>query len=254
MFVSAIQSQSCSQGKDNKYLNTLNQIPNQKINYEDSVFVMYTIRELCNLNWWTFEDYSKMYKIENNAVNYFISRVFYDSEKKKILIWYGDKVYNAPTLESSSDNPIKNRICPTGGDTVYNMSALIGFRNSENEVWILYPFDNQSVSCSPNQERAIKIMEQYYFDKMKYHEMVKIVQNGAKEGEFEFKSYDYNLQDPGFWEKCWLWQKDSVGANGMYPFQIESYTDVKGKNCDKCAKQFDVPKINYPEEILKLYR
>jgi hypothetical protein len=255
MFLNSFQLQSCKHDDDGKTKHDdFSQIKVQSIDYSDSLFILYTVKELGNLNWWTFEDYAKMYKLENKDVKYFIGRVFYDPEKLKMIVWYGTKVYNAPTLESYSDDPQKNRICPTGGDTIYSMSALIGFRDSLHQVWNLYPFDNQSVSCSPKNERVLNIMEQYYFDKMKGHSMWRIIQDGTKKGELELKAYGYNIQDDGFWKKCWLWEKDMIGSNGLYPFQVKSYSSIKGQECNKCAELFDVPKINYPLEILNLYK
>lgn len=254
LLIISFQFQSCKLNEDNKIYSSFNQVPVQKITHADSLFVLYTLKEFGKHNWWTFQDYSKMYNITNDRVEYFIGRVFYNSDKRKIIIWYGEKSHNASTLESYSDNPKENRLCPTGGDIVYSMSALIGFRDSIHQIWNLYPFDNQSVSCSPSEERVMDIMEQYYLDKMKGHEMLRIIQSGLKKGESELKAYAYNIQDNGFWEKCWLWEKDTIGANKLYPFQIESYISIKGQKCNNCAKPFSVPKINYPAEILALYK
>jgi len=252
--ISSLQLQSCGQTDSSKSNVISNQIHKQRIDYADSLLVIKTLKEWSNLNWWTFQDCSLEYKMTNESVEYFVERVFYDSEKKKMMVWYGEKTPNAKTIESYSDDERMNRMCPTGGDTVYFMSALIGFRESAHQIWNLYPFENQSVACSPNRETAVNIMEQYYFAKMKDHPMWRIIQEGNKKGESELKAYDYNIQDEDFWSKCWLWEKDTIGAKGLYPFQVERYTNTKGQKCNYCAKPFDVPKIKYPEEILKLYK
>lgn len=254
MFFSSMQLQSCISDTTNKKMDAYKLIPVQKISLADSLFVIHTIKEWSNLNWWTFEDYSLMYKMENKDIEYFIGRVFYDPKKLKMVIWYGEKMYNAPTISAYTDDAKKNRICPVGEDTICTMSALIGFRDSIHQIWNLYPFDNQSVSCY-DKEISIKVLEQYYYDKMKGHPMWHVVQEGSKKGELELKAYGYTVQDKDFWEKCWLWEKDTVGSNGLYPFQVKQYYTLrKGDKCDKCAKLYDIPKINYPEEILELFR
>lgn len=123
IFVVGYLPLSCERNNNDKQIKTFREIPIQYIDYADSLFVLYTLKELGELNWWTFQDYSKMYKLENKDVKYFIGRVFYDSKKLKMMVWYGERAYNAPSLEPIANEPKKNRICPTGGDTIYSMSA-----------------------------------------------------------------------------------------------------------------------------------
>lgn len=88
--------------------------------------------------------------------------------------------------------------------------------------------------------------------------MWKIAQNGPQKGTLESKPYGFNIQDQGFWDKCWLWQKDTVGANGLYPFQIGRYEDRDSYGLDmndqKRAIEIQLPEIKYPDDILKLYK
>ena len=284
-----ISLQSCGQtGNSVAKMETYDQFRTQKIELRDSLFVLYTVREWSKHNWYTFEDFSKMYKMTNEQVQYFLGGTFYSPDKKKILVWIGDKEPNAASLEMTRFKPDLNRICPTGGDTIYSMTALIGFRDSTNQTWKLYPFNQQQATCYDTKEEVINVLGQYYFGQMKKHQMYRMMQSGKKKGHKELQAYGYNLQDKGFWNKCWLWQKDTVGSYGLYPFQI------KGYDCDKenyqiisdtypdqkkdetngeyvarhgrivrkplreklkdCAEPYKPPVVDYPEEILKLYK
>lgn len=243
---------SCAQNSTNK-METYDQFRIQKIDSRDSLFVIHTVKELASRNWYTFEDYSKLYHLTNEQVEYFIGGVFYNPDKTKMLVWVGEKKPNAKSVETTRERPELNRICPTAGDTVYSMTALIGFRLNPNATWKLYPFNQQVASCFDSKDKVINVLGQYYFEKMAEHEMYRIQQSGDSKGHKVLKAYGYNLQDKDFWEKCWLWQKDMVGSNGLYPFQIKGY-NYKGKPClQSCAEPYDLPEITYPEEINKLY-
>jgi hypothetical protein len=247
--------QSCGQNGGKGKIETYDQFRTQKLEPRDSIFILYTVKEWSKLNWWTFEDYSKMYKMTNSQVSYFIAGVFYSPDRKKILVWDGEKVPNAPSIEvyNKTDKEV-NRICPNGGDTVYNLSALIGFRNNVNDTWHLYPFDQEAAVCGNSKDVVINVLGQYYFGLMKTHQMNRMMQSGERKGYLELEAYGYNLQDKDFWDKCWLWQKDTVGSYNMYPFQLKGYNDG-GDKCNKnSGDPYNPPKLNYPEDILKLYK
>lgn len=270
-------------------METYDQFRTQQIEPRDSLFILHTVKEWGKKNWYTFSDYSKMYKVTNEQVEYFIGGTFYSPDKKRILVWIGEKMPNAATIEIyNKDKPEVNKLCPTGGDIIYNLSALIGYRDSVNQTWKLYPFDQQTAGCFDSKDKVINVLGQYYFGQMKTHQMYRMMQTGKKKGYRELQAYGYNLQDKGFWDKCWLWQKDTVGSYGLYPFQI------KGYDCDKenyqiisdtypdqkkdetngeyvarhgrivrkplreklkdCAEPYKPPVVDYPEEILKLYQ
>ncbi|MFN0188645.1 MAG: hypothetical protein ACKVQV_08085 [Bacteroidia bacterium] len=254
ILILCILQMSCNGWQITNTKESYKNVPVQPIDNMDSILIIQTLKEWSKANWWTFEDYSKMYYLENKDVQYFIERVFYDDEKKKIIVWYGEKLQNASSIENYSNDKKLNRICPSGADTIYSMSALIGFRDNINEIWNLFPFENQSASCSPNKERALLILEFYFFNKMKEHKMWRVVQNGEKKGELELKEYGNNLQDESFWEKCWLWEKDSINSNNLYPFQVESYKITGENKLNRIAKPFEVPKIIYTDEILNNYK
>jgi len=171
------------------------------------------------------------------------------------LVWFGKKMPNAVTIETyNKNNPEVNKLCPNGADTIYTLSALIGFRNNINEIWKLYPFDQQSAGCFDSKDKVINVLGQYYFEKMKTHQMYRMIQNGKMKGYLELQAYGYNLQDKDFWDKCWLFQKDTVGSYGLYPFQINRYEYIGDKCTKKCAEPYKPPIVDYPKEILKLYK
>lgn len=273
--------QCCSQPPAK--VESFDQYLSQQIDTRDSLFVIHTVKELARMNWYTYRDYSKYYHITNEEVEYFIGGVFYNSDKTKILVWVGEKKPNAESINKNRKRLELNRICPTAGDTIYSMSAIIGFRNKVSEIWKLYPFNQQQAVCFDSKEKVINVLSQYYFHQIANHQMFRMQQNGFK----ELEAYGYNLQDKDFWEKSWLWEKDTVASYGLYPFQIygyncnkenydrivETYPDRKPNetngeylsrngrivmkqtrnNLKECAEPYDVPEIEYPEEILKLY-
>jgi len=244
--------QSCRQ-RNNK-TETYDQYRTQKIEPRDSLFILHTVKEWGKKNWYTWKDFSRMYKMTNEQVGYFIGGTFYSPSRKRILVWVGEKMPNARSIEMTRSKPELNKICPTGGDTIYTLSALIGMRDSVNKTWKLYTFDQQTAGCFDSKDKVINVLGKYYFGQMKAHQMSRIMQSGKRKGYKKLQAYGYNLQDKDFWDKCWLFQKDTVGSYGLYPFQIYGY-DYKGGKCtQKSADPYKPPAVDYPEEILKLYK
>ena len=224
-------------------LDTYDRFRTQRIEPRDSLFVLYTVKELGKLNWYTFANYSAMYQMKNEQVEYFIGGTFYSPNRTKIIVWIGERLPNARTIDKYSEDPEVNRICPHGSDTIYLMSAVIGFRNDPDSTWQLYPFNNEQAVCWITKEQVLNILGQYYFEKMKGHAMYHISPSGPRKGEEQLEAYGFNLQDEGFWTKCWLWQRDSVSGCGLFPFQL-----ARGY-----CHPFEVPHIVYPDEILSMF-
>ena len=234
-------------------LDSYNQFRNQKIEFRDSLFVIHTVKMWGERNWHTWNNYSKMYSISISEIEYFIGGSFYSPDKKKMMVWVGEKLPNAKSIEMTRVPYELNKICPNGNDTIYNLSAIIGIRDSIDQTWKLYPFDQQNAVCFDTKEETIKILSQYYFTEMKTHKMYRIMQNGRKKGHKVLQTYGYNLQDKDFWDKCWLFKKDFIGSYGLYPFQIIGY-EYNRNFCDQnSAEPFNPPMIVYPDSILKLY-
>jgi hypothetical protein len=244
-------------GQSNKenQLETYSQFRTQKIELRDSLYILHTIKEWSKKNWYTFEDYSKMYKMSNDQVEYFLGAIFYSPDRTRIIVWIGNRKPNAETIDIyNKEKKEVNKLCPNGIDTIFSMTALIGIREHKNQSWKLYPFNQQQATCYETKEEVINILGQYYFEKMKDHEMYRMIQKGDRKGYLELEKYQYNLQDKDFWEKCWLWQRDKVGSYNLYPFQIKGYDYIGDKCTQKCAEPYNPPQVHYPEEILRLYK
>jgi hypothetical protein len=260
-FLGLLSFQSC--GQKNSNLTDYNSFLKEKIEYKDSLLVIYIVKEWDNRNWLYSEDYSKTYKMTNEQVEYFIGGTFYSPDRKKIIIWVGEKLPNAETIENYSENSEINKMCPESGDTIYSLSAVVGFRDSINEIWKLYPLIKQTASCFDKKQETINILSEFYFKNIKEHHVFVAKANldeyyggevrydlekktidlgyGHADSPLIFKNYGYNLQDKDFWDKCLLWQK-GARVDGYYEFQLWG---------DKPLK---VPEIEYPAEILKLYK
>lgn len=242
-------------GQTNKPIETYDQFRTQKLELRDSLFVLHTVKEWSKIGWQTFYDYSEMYKMTNDQIEYFFGGAFYSPDSLKMMVWLGKKMPNAETIEIYNKEDLEtNRLCPYAADTVYSMSALIGFRDSVNQIWKLYPFDQQSAACYPNKEGAINILGKYYFSQMKGHQMFRLMQSGEFKGRTKPQVYGYNLQEIDFWNKCWLFEKDTVGSNGLFPFQINGYRYFDKAAIKKKAVPYDPPTVVYPKEILDLYK
>lgn len=271
--------QSCSQKVKGTKMETYEEYRTQEIEARDSLFVLHTVKEWGRLNWRTWGVGEDLYQITQKEIEYLIGGTFYNLNKTRMLVWMGDKRPNAESLEKTREPLELNRICPTAGDTVYSMTALIGFRENPNTIWKLYPFSQKQAICCKSKAQAISILGQYYFGQMAEHKMYHMQQEGKKKGHRELEAYGYNLQDKAFWKKCWLWKKDNVGSHGLYPFQIKNYS-CNAENFNRlltddphthkpylnnelrpfkdelkeCAEPYELPRINYPKEILDLYK
>jgi hypothetical protein len=244
--------QQCCRFQDAADLDLYERYRNEPYELRDSLYILHTIKELSNLNWYTFADYSLMYEMTNKEVQYSVLDIFYSPDKTKIVAWIVEKLPNARTSEIyNPDKDHVNKICPHGADTIYNMTALIGYRDTPESVWNLYPFNLQQVVCFSDLSVGISIMGQYYFSKMKDHEMIRVDQSSENRGMFILERHGYNLQDKDFWTKCWIWQRDTVGSTNLYPFQVKNYNGYQF--CNKCAIPLDPPQIIYPNEIRDLF-
>lgn len=268
-------------------LETYDKYRTQQIDYRDSLFVIHTVSEWGKLKWWIWAIRPDIFVVTYDQIKYFIPAVFYNTTKTKMIVWVGTKKPNLEFKEKHNyDSGIK-KICPNGPDTIYSMSALIGIRETPNSIWKLYPFDQQMASCFNNKNEVINVLGQYYFERMADDGDYVMQQGGDSIGYRIYEPFGYNLQDEEFWEKSWLWEKDTVGSFNLYPFQIygydcdkksynrivKTYPDIKPNetygeysarngrivmkrnrnNLKECADPFDPPAIEYPKEILELY-
>ena len=245
-------------------------IPKQRIEYRDSLFILYTLNNFYKNDWESFRDDSKFYRIDTTKIQYLIERIFYSPDKKKMLVWVITKTPNGPSSEKYSSNPKNNYLCPNSAKIVYDLHALVGFRESKNEKWKIYPYDNLIVVCSNSISEAVELFKKYYFEQMKDHseylnkkfldknyggairydledETIKDGY-GDKNASVILKNYGYNLQDKDFWTKSLIWQK-GARIPGLYNFQTTGNVTPDEKNVELYP-----PKIVYPNSILKLYK
>lgn len=233
--LSLICSYGCLDNRHEKY------IPvsfGEKKEYRDSLLAVYTAVAFRDSNFSTFGSYG--FYSDKNDIIVSAERFFYDPLKLKCIAWV--------VFEISKDSECKL-------DISYNAIGLIGIRDSINSIWTFYPLLNRQAVCYSIKREAIESLEDYYYRYMKDHEMSYIVQSGSDKGSFTGLIYGYNLQDNDFWTKSLLWQRDTVGAFGLYQFQIKSYGyGAAGKTCIKCADAQKLPHIEYPKSIRDLYR
>ncbi len=232
-------------------LSNSNSTLNQVLDSRDSIYILFTVKALSDSDWNKFTNYSKMYDLKNEQIEFSIEKIFYNKNRTKMIAWVGKKMPNAKTNTSYSSDANANRICSTRTDTIFAMNAIIGFREDSNLIWRIFPFDNISAYCYPTRDKAINIFEDYFLKNMKDEKKWKVIQADEGRGAFELKKYEYNLDDPNFWDKCWMWDIDSVGSNNLHNFEIQTYSTTD--QCFKCAVPYILPKIVYPPYIVTSY-
>lgn len=232
-----------------------------KLIYRDSVQIFYTLNQWKIENFWIWGARPDLYKIKDEDLVFLPYAVFYSPDSLKILIWVQDKMPNAQHIKKYSEDLKLNRICPNSGDTIYGFTGIIGIRENKNDLWDIYNFEEQKVICCSKPENGIPTMENYYFRRMKYDadfvDIRRLDSNfGGKVNYKDYKAdtikykkdylyliskeYGYNLQDEGFWEKSLLWQKGVI-LDSLYLFQTQKHYPI------------EKPKVEYPEEILRLF-
>lgn len=260
-FVLLIYMQACGQTSTKDKLIDYKPLLESKLDKRDSAYFLYTIKEWGKQRWNTWAIRNDIYKISIDDINYFVGSVFYSPDKTKVLVWVGQKMPNVNSKESIQENPDLNKICPESEDTVYNMGVIIGFRNNQNELWKLYPFNEISATCYSSEEEVFSILSNYFFVEMK-DDVIAVKEDfldpsfGGKQrkdldeqnnipgfdepSKYKYKEYGYNLQDLNFWDKSLIWQK---GANvkGYYDFQL------KGEDT------LSLPNIDYPKAIIYMF-
>ena len=250
---------NCScQNKQFKKLNTFDTIKSSKMEYRDSMYIIYTIKTWMDANFDSYHDYSKDNpEIKKNDVKFEIIKTFYSPDKLKLFCWLSIREKN-------------NIDCSRPQGFYYSSSDIIGFRNSTKELWKLYPLELMKAGCFDTQDEILNQLGQYYFVEMKNHseDVNKIYLDknfggkvrydleqqtindgyGDKNNPNILKDYGYNLQDKDFWTKSLIWQK-GARIKGLYNFQT-----LGNVQPDEDKVELLTPKVNYPDSILKLYK
>lgn len=192
------------------------------LDYSDSILIINTIKQYSSFKFPFFEDPTQLYDIDKKDLNYFILRAFFDSTKSKIIVWYGVMSHNAYLKGTSNSKNIKNRMCPNSGEIVYNLRVVIGYKYKN--TWKLYHWVNRQVPCCSNIGIGLKALETYYYsDQFREDNVTTVIQSGDMKGKIVEIPYLYSIIEKKFWTESPIWQKDTVGANGAYPFEIETY-------------------------------
>ena len=218
----------------------------------DSVSIFYTIKKWHSLNYGQYHNLEDYYESSNDDITYYIGGVFYSPDKLKALLWVGEKNKNAYIKGIVN----REKICNTTQDYYYSMHAIIGLRDDTNKMWKIYPFDKYIISCANSEEETKTNFAKYYFSDFSKEEMIFVEQSGKNKGKIVFKKHGYSILDRKFWEKCWLFQKDTVGSNGLYSFEIKEYSNLHSveDRCINCAEKIDLPIVEYPKQIIELYK
>lgn len=203
---------------------------------KDEDYLLYVCKKLMNMGWYNFTNYEKMYFIKNEEVEHSVISLYYNKDSSKYVALISTKCYNAYSRTFRS-----SRICPSSSDTVYGVRSLIGFRNSDSRLLKVYDFGVSSYVCYSKFSESVEDARNFYENELADKAMWKIGQGGKDYGQFISSKFKYNVLDKEFWEKCWLWEKDTVGSNGLYWFQIKSYDYVRNRPCVRCAEEFIVP-------------
>lgn len=248
---------SCSQNNKSTQLNTSQNYSLSRIQYKDSLYVMFTIRHWMSLNFDVYHDYSQDgYGIKKEDIKYKILKAFYSPDSLKLFCWVSIRVPNTPDCKR-----------PQGYS--YSSSDVIGFRYSLKEPWKLYPLELEKAVCFDSETEIVDQLSKYYFEQMKDHsEYVnkkfldknfggkvrydlekKMIDLGyGANSPLILKDYGYNLQDKDFWNKSLIWQK-GARIPGLYDFQTKGNVTPDDKDVELIP-----PKVIYPEAILKMYK
>lgn len=218
--------------------------------YYDSVFIAYTVKEYSKNNWYWYNS-SKMSHIANDEIDFFVDTIFYSPDRENLIVWVGEKMYNAPTMEEYSKNDTVNKLCPFGGDTIYHFTVLAGYKDSSG-LLKLYPWGNRQAPCNRTIDVGVKALEKYYLEDIKSDYFEVVGQQGKAKGLVRNQVYKYAISDKAFWSTS-LWQRDSIGADNLYPFEVR-YNRILTDSCVKCADRIELPGIQYPDSITNYLR
>ncbi len=238
---------------------------NQKIELRDSLYIVYTAKYWRQVkpgfHFWG--SLSELYWMNDSDIKPYISAVFYSNDRMKMVFWLGEKMPNAygkfhyrPDKDTSKDRMCPYFFCP---DTLYSITPMIGIRDSLNHPWVISILPGLQSGGNFSKKMADREMAQFCFVDFKHLENHIVIQGGPRKGQIVWRKNGYNVQDSDFFEKCPIWEKDTVGADGLYPFQETNVKDYSkdydnGYPCDKCYVDLNYPVITYPEYIIKMYK
>ncbi len=127
----------------------------------------------------------------------------------------------------------------------FNGLTLVGYRESTLEPWTIYPtrftaffgYDNYNML----RDRLRKEFFQWFKDEKMWYW-------SSEKQRRELFAYEYNVNDPSFWDSCYIWKK-GISIPGYYVFQLTG--NVLPDDDDAII---ELPKINYPDSLIMQYR
>ena len=140
----------------------------------------------------------------------------------------------------------KYAIKKSPNDTIiYDGRCLIAFRDSINRTWNVYEYDQYQPAAWLYYLQVQNLFRDYYFNEFKNAEMWTW---NVKTQEFILEKFIYNVNQKDFWKYSSVWRKGNT-IQGYYDFQITSGTKPNDKDFE-----IEMPTIDYPDSILKMFK
>ncbi|MBK9247391.1 MAG: hypothetical protein IPM69_04585 [Ignavibacteria bacterium] len=258
----AIISLSCQDNSNNPVTNY------SKPTYRDSLYFAYTLKEWTRLNIEGYGAEVLVYFIPVDKIIYETFDAYYSPDSLRIVVFVSKF---SPIIKKWENKSWTEK------DMDYNLNSMIGFRDSTNQPWVVYPLDISMLTDFPNKEEALALYRHKYFNKLSefmynvnvvdtnygkpYIDKVPIdIKKLLSDNPDPVKCYErtigFNLGDSLFWTRSLLWQKGSR-LPGLYVFQVKNCVRSDegelwgGKPWDSRVK---TPNINYPDSIVQMYK
>lgn len=218
----------------------------QRPTIADSALVIYTVHKWHDLDFSIYRDAAQFENYTNNDISVSISHIFYSPDKRKMLVWLCER---SPRVDNYTNKKVE-------GESVFDMSTIIGIRDDTQSLWRLYPYGT-FVACGKSEEEVVSVYSDYYFHNIGGSEEREVAQSGPEKGHFIAVNSGPDLKDTTFFVTSYLFHRDTVSGDGLYPFQIKEYKGVFNPEtdiCIKCAIELIPPAIMYPQQITSKYQ
>jgi hypothetical protein len=213
----------------------------------DSLYVAETIWQYIDKEVDIFDSY-KSHKIDISLVKVYVDSVFYSPDSLKLFAFVIIKVPDNESVELD--------------DFYYSGSDMIGYRDSTNSPWQVYYFGHYRPAGYDTYKKVSNLFRWYYLKDGKFKSSIDVYWDGrrndtlgmAREITFPKQNnrvsikFGYNIDDPLFWSKSIIWKKGNR-IPGYYSFETNGSTVPGSNNPIK-----NIPKLDYPDSLLNLYK
>ena len=193
----------------------------------DSLFIVETVYGYIDKRLPPFDFYSQLYN-SLSKININVDTIFFSQDRLKlfsfIIITIKDK-----------NNSYKN---------VGN--GLIGYRNSINEKWNIFNFNQFTPVGFRKYNSVRKLFREYYLGDGEFKTDTHSYWNSI-DGKYQSIPFGYCLDDPLFWDSSIVWKKGFPLRN-YYPFEVKDQAKP-----DEEDIVIVLPNFNYSDSILKMY-